>query len=55
MAKQMVSPPGIFCDQVLNHFCERGDMIYERIKGYMDLSVTEDVENGKFILLQDTL
>lgn len=47
MAKQMSSPPEIFREQVLKHFQERGDAIYDRIKGYMDLSVTEDLENGK--------
>lgn len=47
MAKQMASPPEIFRDQVLKHFQDRGEAIYERIKGYMDLSVTEDLENGE--------
>lgn len=51
MAKQMASPPEIFRELVLKHFRERGDNIYERIKGYMDLSVTEDFDNGKLFML----
>lgn len=49
MAKQMALPPGIFRDQLLEHFRERGQSIYDRIKGYMDLSAPESRDNGKIL------
>uniref|UniRef100_A0A336MDJ5 CSON000051 protein n=1 Tax=Culicoides sonorensis TaxID=179676 RepID=A0A336MDJ5_CULSO len=38
MTKLISSPPPVFREQILKHFSEKGEMMYQRIKSYMDLS-----------------
>lgn len=38
MTKLILSPPPVFREQILKHFSERGEAMYQRIKRYMDLS-----------------
>lgn len=52
--KLIQNPPEIFRDEVKNHFKLNGPKMYERIKGWMELSKTKSDSqaelNGKSIL-----
>lgn len=38
MTKLIITPPPVFREQILKHFSENGEIMYQRIKSYMDLS-----------------
>lgn len=38
MTKLVVTPPPVFREQILKHFSENGEIMYQRIKRYMDMS-----------------
>lgn len=47
MTKMMTNPPDVFYDEVMRHFCERGETMCDRIKGWMDMSTGNVQTNAK--------
>lgn len=52
MTKMIASPSSVFREQILSHFREKGEGMYERIKNYMEMSdsvtsVNDDDEKDK--------
>lgn len=45
MSKMIINPPEVFAEQILQHFRECGDSMYDRIKGWMDMSNTYNKNN----------
>lgn len=45
MIKMISNPPEIFAEQILQHFRECGDSMYDRIKNWMDLSNNFNANN----------
>lgn len=45
MSKMITNPPEAFSEQILQHFRECGDSMYNRIKGWMDMSNTYNKNN----------
>lgn len=50
MTKLIVSPPPVFREQILKHFNETGETMYQRIKSYMDLSEPVVLENENSVV-----
>lgn len=38
MSKMMSNPYEVFREQIIRHFCDCGDAMHDRIKGWMDAS-----------------
>lgn len=38
MTKVITNPPEVFRDEIIKHFCERGESMCTRIKSWMDMS-----------------
>lgn len=47
MTKLIVSPPEVFKDQIHEHFLQKGENFYQRIKSWMELSETDANRNDK--------
>lgn len=47
MTKLITSPPEVFKDQIHEHFRQKGEKFYKRIKSWMELSEVDSVQKDK--------
>lgn len=47
MTKLITSPPEVFKEQIHEHFRQKGENFYQRIKSWMKLSETDATPNDK--------
>lgn len=52
--KLIQNPPNVFQEEIIKHFKQNGLKMYERIKGWMELSkqINANQDQGKFLKTQ---
>lgn len=55
MTKLITSPPEVFKDQIHEHFRQKGENFYHRIKSWMKLSETDANTNDKVTKGEDLM